>query len=55
MWEYPCVLYKDLIFFVVGAIFSIYVCYLFPHCMLAVIPLIGDVADLVMIRACIAY
>ena len=36
-----------LIFFGVRAVFSMDVCHLFPQCMLAVVPLIGDVTDMV--------
>ena len=41
-------------FFGVMAMFSMVVCCLFPQCMLAIIPLIVGVAD-VMARACIRY
>ena len=47
MWEHPCVSCVGLIFFGASIVFSIDDCHLFPQCMLAIIPLIGDVTDVV--------
>ena len=55
MWEYPCMAYVHLIIFGARAVFSMDACHLFPQCMLAVIPLIGDVTDVVVTRACTRY
>ena len=44
-------------FIVVGvrAVCSKAACHLFPQCMLAIIPLIGGVTDVVVTRACTGY
>ena len=55
MWEHPCVACVGLIFFGARAFFCMNVCHLFPQCMLAVIPLIGGVSDVVVTRACTGY
>ena len=35
--------------------FNIDICHLFPQCMLAAIPFIGGVTDVVMTKACTEY
>ena len=45
MWECPCVASMGLTFIGVRAVFIIYVCHLFPQCMLAIIPFIRGVTD----------
>ena len=55
MWELPCVAWVGLIFFGARAFFSIDICHLFLQCMLAVIPLIGGVTDVVVSRNCTGY
>ena len=47
-WECPCVASVGLIYFGVRAVFNMYICLLFPQCMLAIIPLIGGVTDVVV-------
>ena len=42
-------------FFGTRAVFSIDVCHLCPQCMLAVIPFMGGVTDVVVTRACPGY
>ena len=54
MWEHPCVAYMSLVFFV-RAVFGVNACHLFPQCMLAIIPLIGDVTYVVVTRAFSGY
>ena len=46
---------NSLIFFGVKAVFSMDACHVFPQCILAVIPLIGGVTDVVVTRACTGY
>ena len=55
MWECLCVACMGLIFFGARAFYSIDVCHLFPQCMLAIIPLIGGVTDVVVTRTCNVY
>ena len=55
MWERPCVACVGLIFFGVRAVFSMDACHPFPQCMLAIIPLMGGVTDVVVTRACTGY
>ena len=53
--ESPCVASVGLIVFGVRVVLSIDVCQLFPQGMLAIIPFIGGVTDVVVIRACTGY
>ena len=61
MWECPCVTCIGLIcflgffFFGVRAVFGMDDCRLFPHCMLAVMPLIGGLTGVVVTLACPGY
>ena len=55
MWGCPCVACLGLIFFGMGAVFSIDACHVFPQCMFVLIPLIGGVTDVVVTRACTGY
>ena len=50
-----CVTCMGLIFFGARGVFSIDVCHLFPHCIMAVIPFIGGVTYVVVSRACNGY
>ena len=56
MWKHACTARVGLIliFFGVRVVFSIDVCHLFPQCMLASIPSIGGVTDVVT-RSCTGY
>ena len=47
LWKHPFVVCVGFMLFGTRAIFSIDVCHLFPQCVLAIIPLIGGVTDLV--------
>ena len=55
MWESTSVACEGLIFFGERAVFCIDVCHLFTQCILAAIPLIGGVTDVVVTRACTGY
>ena len=55
IWELPCVACLGLIVFGVRVVFTIDVFHLFPQCMLAIIPFIGGVTDVVVTRACTGY
>ena len=55
LWESSSVACEGLIFFGEKAVSCIDVFHLFPQCMLAAIPLIGDMNDIVVTRACTGY
>ena len=50
-----CVACVGLILFGASVVFIIDVCHLSPQCMLAIIPFIGGVTDVVRTRACTGY
>ena len=54
MWEYAFVASVGLIFFGVRAVFSMDACHLFSQCMLAIVPLIRGVTDVVT-TACTGF
>lgn len=43
MWEHPCVAWCGFNIFGARDVFRMDACHLFPHCMLAIIPLLGGV------------
>ena len=55
MWAHPYVACMGLVLFHARAIFSVGARRLFPQCMLAVIPLIGGVTDILVSSSCTGY